>query len=122
VSVKERSSDRNSTLCESFASLCQRHRQHRGMIKLSHSFCIICGLSFQDVRQRASGSHFPCLKIVLRWNAESVRYSIEKREYGDDVDGFSDLIFVPARISKFLNVVRCRAISGIGNLLDIIQQ
>jgi len=77
---------------------------------------------FRRARDRRSGRHFSFLKIVLCWNAKGVRDSIEKCEHGRDVDGFRNLIFIPACVSKLLHVLRGRAISGLGNQPGIIQQ
>jgi hypothetical protein len=69
-----------------------------------------------------SGRHSPHLKIILRWNAESVCDPIEKCEHRSDVNRLGDLVFFPAEISKLLNIISSGAISGIGDDLDVIQQ
>jgi hypothetical protein len=40
----------------------------------------------------------------LRGDAEGIGYSIEEGEHSCDVDGFGDLVFLPACRAEFLDV------------------
>jgi hypothetical protein len=44
--IKDRSSDRDASFSQPFAGFRQRHRQHRGMIKLKHDLDYIKGAIF----------------------------------------------------------------------------
>lgn len=65
---------------------------------------------------------FSSPKIILGRNAECVSDAIEKSEHCGDVDSFRNLVFFPACVSKFLNILGGRAIGGVGDQLDVIQQ
>lgn len=75
----------------------------------------------EDAKLHLRGQ-FSCPEVVLRRNTECVGNAVEKCKHCRDVDSFCDLIFFPACISKFLNILGGRAIGGVRNQLDVIQQ
>jgi hypothetical protein len=78
--------------------------------------------NFSELRDRFSRCHLTRLQIILRGNAKGVGNAIKKCEHGRDVNGLRDLIFFPACFSQLLNIFRAGAMSGIGDLLDVVQQ
>jgi len=58
---------------------------------------------------------FPGSEVVLRRNTECISNAIEKCEHCGDVDSFCNLLFFPACVSKFLNVLGGRAIGSVGD-------
>jgi hypothetical protein len=71
---------------------------------------------------RHSRFQFPRSEVVLRRDTEGVGDAIEKGEHRGDVDGFCDLVFCPACVTKFLNILGGRAVGSVGDQLDIVQQ
>jgi hypothetical protein len=74
------------------------------------------------VPSRILRRHFPGPEVVLGGNAEGISNPIEKGEHCGDVDSFRDLLFFPAEVTKFLNILGGRTIGGVGDQLDVIQQ
>jgi len=62
------------------------------------------------------------LQVVLRRHAECVRDAVEKREHGDHIDGFRNLIFGPAGVAQLLNVRHRGSVSRFGDELRVIEQ
>jgi hypothetical protein len=62
------------------------------------------------------------LQIILRGNSKGVCHSVEESEHGCDVNGFGNLIFAPACVAQFLNIFRSGTVSGIGDLLNVVEQ
>jgi len=80
------------------------------------------GDKFARQYRRNSRCQFPSPKVILGRNAECVSDAIEKSEHCGDVDSFRNLVFFPACVPKFLHILGGRAIGGVGDQLDVIQQ
>jgi hypothetical protein len=65
---------------------------------------------------------FPRREIVLRRHPEGIGDAVEKSEQRGHVHRFSDLLFLPARITKLLNIIWRCPVSGLGDQLYIVQQ
>src|SRR5215469_8798942 len=61
-------------------------------------------------------------QIVLRRHAERIRYAIEEGKHRGDINGLSDLVFRPAMVAKYLDVLGRGAICGFSNFLDVVEQ
>jgi hypothetical protein len=58
----------------------------------------------------------------LRGHSKGVRYPIKKREQRDDVNRFRNLIFAPASVAQFLNVVGGGAVCSVRDQFYIAEK
>jgi hypothetical protein len=75
------------------------------------------GKTNQILRRHLSGR-----EILLRRHSEGISHAIEESKHGGHVNRLGNLLFLPAGIAKFLHIFRGSAISGLGDLLHIIEQ
>jgi len=66
--------------------------------------------------------HLVVFQVVLWWNSECIRNTIEKGKHRRDVNGFCNLRLGPAQVAQPLHVFVSGAIGSFRHLADVLQQ